>query len=492
MLEPNFSIPTRRALRAGVCTGNMTVLKEVVDGLYAVVLKSRSSHAGADQVWFQLSAFADHMSAVSGDLWRELLANNLAGSNVHVDINDTVVVHSSRLLPALDELFAEYARTPERLLEGIAWLVIERFLWAAGEMPSLRFAVGYSELLLKRAACIDLVDSQLGLRSAAGWLRDRFNATNRSKLDNFLGGLVWTLRESLAKLSWIDQESMREATLKLSNLKFEALPGGAFFSEHGVADLFREFDAAVGNVSEAASFMRYFMRFSQTLRGYLGSDRCERVYRRRFAKSDTKPAEYFYYTNSIRVSLASIEPPLYSTDGTLAMNYAGLGSYVARELSRALDDVGTLVDFQGLTRTWWGPTKSKEYRDKLACEFDTPSPDDRGVGNTSAGEDVDHRLGLFPHVPALETAYRAYKRAVAADVINRVDVLQLPYLEDYTDDQVFFLTYCHALGAPAGDRYARKLCNVPLRNFRPFAEAFRCIDGSPMSPKKKCTFLYSS
>ncbi|XP_049520671.1 endothelin-converting enzyme 1-like [Dermacentor silvarum] len=480
-----------RVLKANTCTGNVAELKEAEDFLYGVVRKAESSHANPDQVWFQLREFEDHMTAVSGDLWYELLVKNLAGSSVHVYVNDTVVAHSGHLLSALDTLFAAYSRTPEKLLQGMAWLIIQRFLWAAAEMPSLRFSNAHSALLSKRAACIDLVDNRLGLRSAAGWLRRRFDATHRAALDVFLGVLVETLRDSLKGLSWIDEGSLQEALLKLSNLTFDVLPGDAFFGAEGVIDMFRDFDAAADNAGEEASFMGYFVRFSETLRGYLGSDRYEAVYRRRLEEADTRPAKYFYYTNSLRVSLAALEVPLYSTDGTYAMNYGGLGSYVARELSRVFDDVGTLVDYEGRPGAWWGSTKSAVYKEKLSCTFDRMSSGDTVGGDSSAEDGGDRRLQLLPHMPALETAYRAYKRAVATDLETNVDVLHLPNLEEYTDDQLFFLTYCHVLGAPKGDRNAQRLCNVPLRNFGSFAKAFRCPVGSPMNPKKKCTFFDS-
>ncbi|KAL1479599.1 hypothetical protein MTO96_051724 [Rhipicephalus appendiculatus] len=356
-----------RELNATTSMGDLVQLKAVVDALYGVVLKVHTHGADTDQIWFRLSVMDEFMAAVSGDLWRELLAKNLGRSGVQVNLNDTIVVHNGRLLLALDKLFGYYAQAPEKLLEGIAWLVVERFLWAAGEAPSLRFGTRHAELLSKKVACIDLVDSQLGLRSVAGWLRHRFNSTNRLALNTFLGVLVQALRDSLAGLSWIDRTSLQEATLKLSNLKFDVLPSDMFFGAEGVVHLFRDFDMAV---EEGTSFMPYFLRFSETLGGYLGSDRYEDVYHRRLEDVDTRLAKYFYYTNSMRISLASLEPPLYSSDGTYAMNYGGLGSYVARELSRVLDDVGTLVDFQGAKTTWWGPTISADYRDKLACDFD--------------------------------------------------------------------------------------------------------------------------
>ncbi|KAL1471791.1 hypothetical protein MTO96_039724, partial [Rhipicephalus appendiculatus] len=98
--------------------------------------------------------------------------------------------------------------------------------------------------------------------------------------------------------------------------------------------------------------------------------------------------------------------------------------------------------------------------------------DDGTAGNISVGENI--RIELFPHMPALEIAYRAFKSAVASRPEGKVGEMHLPNLEDYTEEQVFFLTYCHGMGAPTGDRRAARRCNVPLRNFRPFAKAFGC------------------
>ncbi|KAH8040594.1 hypothetical protein HPB51_011422 [Rhipicephalus microplus] len=97
---------------------------------------------------------------------------------------------------------------------------------------------------------------------------------------------------------------------------------------------------------------------------------------------------------------------------------------------------------------------------------------------------------MFPHVPALETVFRAYKSASRKN--KTADGLQLAFLGHLLGDQVFFLTYCHVLCAAADEEEARdaaQACNVPLANLPAFADAFRCPVGSRMNPSSKCTFF---
>ncbi|XP_075553626.1 uncharacterized protein LOC142586263 [Dermacentor variabilis] len=98
---------------------------------------------------------------------------------------------------------------------------------------------------------------------------------------------------------------------------------------------------------------------------------------------------------------------------------------------------------------------------------------------------ADESEQVFPALVALEIAFAAFKQAVYEDSRRLYD-FKLPHLDAYTDEHIFFVTYCHALcGAPS----ARERCNVPLRHFLPFLKAFRCSRDSAMSAAEKCSFL---
>ncbi|KAL1414638.1 hypothetical protein MTO96_000762 [Rhipicephalus appendiculatus] len=152
---------------------------------------------------------------------------------------------------------------------------------------------------------------------------------------------------------------------------------------------------------------------------------------------------YKYHLNEVHVALAALNPPAY---------------YDAGDVRHDL-----LVAPFG--------EESTEYREKLLCN---------ATGRLPSYE-------YFVHVAGLETAYEAYRVAVPEHM--REYDYRLQTLGEYDSGQVFFITYCHMLCAPRTDHVAEEHCNVPLSNFRPFAEAFRCPAGSYMNPGKKCTLF---
>lgn len=91
---------------------------------------------------------------------------------------------------------------------------------------------------------------------------------------------------------------------------------------------------------------------------------------------------------------------------------------------------------------------------------------------------------LFPDVPAVEVAFAAFLDGFSTDS----KVLRLS--RRFSEPQVFFLTLCHLTCACSRhDNLYGADCNRVVRNFQPFADAFRCAPGSKMNPTDKCRFF---
>ncbi|KAH9376383.1 hypothetical protein HPB48_001770 [Haemaphysalis longicornis] len=480
-----FIISYRRPLTLTPTAINLEELRDAENALYDI--SRQSSDPTDSQVWFPLYAFGRYMHSVSADLWEELLDKHVANTSVHLDANDTVVlVQSSRLLTALDKLFKAYAAKPERLLEGIAWVFMQMFLWTMGDIRRLKF--GDVTPQLAPHVCAVFVESRVGMRAAALSVRNRFNSSVRAEFNSFVRGLVKTLRSSLKNLPWIDKGALRKPQHKLSNLTVDMFPTEEFFTADGLAELYADF-AAVAHKSEKLSFIEYFTLYSDTLRRYLGSKRYEDVYRRRLTDVASQLTEYLYWPNLLRVSMAALQPPLHSLDGTYSMNFGGLGSYLMRELSRSFDMAGAFADTQGSATGSWGPNKTSDYKGKVECYHENFETGDKESSVAGANASNELPVELFSDLPALEAAFSAYTQALA-ETGDDVDVVQLPYLESYSGHQIFFLTYCHVMCGRSRHNAGR--CNLPLRNFLPFAKAFRCPVGSAMNPAKKCSFFENS
>ncbi|XP_037567921.2 uncharacterized protein LOC119448773 [Dermacentor silvarum] len=169
----------------------------------------------------------------------------------------------------------------------------------------------------------------------------------------------------------------------------------------------------------------------------------------------------------ISLATAAAEPPFYYNTGTPAMAFGGLGFVYALRLLLAMD-VTVLLNSAAL-----GSLVVADDHDHLA--------------RLLACSDHEEKYAAFPFLPALEAAHAAYVQSVSGTVEPR-----LKGLEDFTAEQVFFMTMCLSLCQEDGaGRRSSPPCNAAARNFAPFAAAFRCTDKSAMNPAEKCRFLGS-
>lgn len=414
------------------------------------------------------------------DLWLQLLGKQLA-THVTLSPSDTVVVHSAEMLGELDALLRDYSQSAPTLLDAIAWIIVQTYLWAmtGWPRPSFRNQSSSDRNVFAHEACHRLVDSRLGLLRAAPRVVKRYTRQVRKQLADILQVLTTAAIEMILHLRWVSDGAKEEAARKLGAMTFDVFPIIDFFRDEDQQALYEPFTPK----DESSSFLVRFTEASAVLRGFVGTETYERALRRRIGEGGAPLSLYEYYTNIVRVSLDALERPMFTVDGTDAMNYAGLGSYVAREVTRSFDPIGSAVDSTGAQLVWWGPSTSGEYRSRMSCLANT-------TWEVDAAKATPSSFGMFPHVPALETAFRAYKSA--SRKIKTADGLQLAFLGHLLGDQVFFLTYSHVLCAAADEEEAREAaqaCNVPLANLPAFADAFRCPVGSRMNPAFKCTFF---
>ncbi|KAL3194513.1 hypothetical protein MRX96_016147 [Rhipicephalus microplus] len=196
----------------------------------------------------------------------------------------------------------------------------------------------------------------------------------------------------------------------------------------------------------------------------------------------------------IAVSTAAIQPPLYYGAGTEAMRYGGLGFAYADRLVRSMN-VRTLLHAAA-----FAVTPVAELKDRLL----------EGM----LCSDRNEKLKAFPFLPALDTGLRGVQQGAClygkhrdvtlrgysghplptgdTNTVNGTDEIRLKGLEEYSAEQVFFMTACLTMcEQDAAGRSHSPNCNAAVRNFAPFAEAFNCPLGSPMNLRDKCTLLTS-
>ncbi|KAH7952087.1 hypothetical protein HPB52_018252 [Rhipicephalus sanguineus] len=441
---------------------NHSMLMELERSFTQVLL--RSSH---QQSWITLSKFDSRAPSLGKNVLLKYIRIYYDGLLEHSwSSEDWAVLEDSNLPENIGDLFEKH--THEQLLIGIAWLFVQSHLWALVGKPALMFKEDIEEK--KKRACLEYVDSRLGLLSSAEYVTKLFRSHDtRRDVSNFLLSVTNELKSLAKNASWMDREIREILQLKIDRITLNVMPAEEFFHSQQRASLYEIFPPMNTSV-----FFESWLRASRIFQSLQGHEHFRDFYSKRRTSIGPEPFSYNYLLNLVDASMVALEPPIYYVGAPFTINYAGLGLLFAREVARSFDSQGTTVDNRGENVHWWGSAQSADYSRRVTCDL--------GQNATVA---------FMPAIPALEASYSAYKTAVyhAAALIGAVKDIRIRGLESYREEQIFFMTYCYSLCDRKLATRRREECNVPLSHFSKFAKAFRCSRGSPMNALKKCKFF---
>uniref|UniRef100_A0A0K0F9X3 Phosphate-regulating neutral endopeptidase (inferred by orthology to a human protein) n=1 Tax=Strongyloides venezuelensis TaxID=75913 RepID=A0A0K0F9X3_STRVS len=167
------------------------------------------------------------------------------------------------------------------------------------------------------------------------------------------------------------------------------------------------------------------------------------------ASPATVNAWYSPWLNSITFPMAAFNPPYYKFDWPQAFNYAGQGGTAGHELTHGYDDegvqfgpYGSLSNCQWNYCGWMDYNSTLGFIDMAQCvvsqynEKCCPLKEGNvrcANGQTTQGENIADLGGQ-------QAAYKAYRQWIN-EYNNGVEEERLPGLENYTPNQIFWLTY---------------------------------------------------
>lgn len=414
----------------------------------------------------------EHFIQPASNWWRDQL-NELHGPQFRWTLYSPVALEDATILQKLDRLVKNYAEKRASLLTGLAWVFVRQNLWLIAGKPELILEVDASALhMAMKKACLNYVQSYFGLLISARHIYERYNSTVRASLQRFYDFIKMEVRQQFRGSRWIEETVTAKAIAKLDELSFNAMPDDRFFSKIDLNQLYKNFPRIRGQ------FVENFIAIAKAYRQVIGEDSFITIFSKRLGGGDA--SRYNYYYNIAYVALGAMEPPILYSEGTPAMQYASLGLMLAQCMVRSFDGRGAFVNKGGDNEAWWGA--SEEYQKRVNCDFLY------GQGGPSGGPGSRRQSVLFPLVTGLAVAYAAYRSEVTLQYQSKyaVDELRLRGLDNFSEDQLFFLTYCLTTCAANS---SGETCNVPLRHSLNFAAAFRCTLNSPMNPSKKCRFF---
>ncbi|KAH6938881.1 hypothetical protein HPB50_014397 [Hyalomma asiaticum] len=384
--------------------------------------------------------------------WTEALSDNLGGHGKFVH-SDGVTTTDAQLFAVVDRLFTNFSR--EQLLDHVSWELVQLIAPLAGsELLLAKYGTERRAEMQGDKFCSNELERAYRWLITAAVLLPHFDSEARAILEEQLANITEAAIAKVTGVLWADNGSVEMVADKLKSQTAVIWPPYRPLRESTLSKAFGSW------FYENATFTQHWIR-SVTMWRQL---RTSPTYKR----SDDSPRscafphfEYDPLSNAVRVSAPVLFIPWYQAGGSRAALYGSFGFTFAREVVKSFD-VPAFDRHGEFLNTWPTDIWKEASADKDSClqpEFDT----------------------VFPEIPALEVAHAAFLRSSTEGAAIS---------KEWSAERVFFVTACFTMcNLPNTLSRFRSDCNKALRNFAPFAAAFKCPAKSRMNPKNKCSYF---
>ena len=386
---------------------------------------------------------------------------------------ETVNVQAPAYFAALPEVLT--AADPATLRAYLRFHVVHG---VAGALPSAfvdedfnfygRRIGGQQEQKDRYKRVVAALGQDLGEALGRRFVDETFPPRAKHRAQHLVDGILAEMRHSLETRSWMSEPTRAPALEKLD----------AFGVKIGYPDRWRDWSGLrIDRTSYAAN--------------RLAAARFENA--RQLGKLDEPVdltewempphvvnAYYHPVRNEIVFPAGILQSPFFDADADDAVNYGGIGTVIAHEVTHGFDDSGRRFDGNGAFRDWWTPQDQEHFTalaDRLAAQYDAyVAVDDVHVnGRLTLGENIADLGGL-------SLASRAHARV--SEGVGPVDGL--------TPAQRFFVAAATIWRGITSDELARTLAQVdphsprrfrvlgPFSNLESFQVAFDLPDNAPM------------
>ncbi|HUQ40922.1 MAG TPA: M13 family metallopeptidase [Candidatus Limnocylindrales bacterium] len=338
-----------------------------------------------------------------------------------------------------------------------------------------RTLVGQATQKARWKRVLEIVDSELGEPLGQLYVERAFPPEAKQRILDLVADLRAVLRERIADLEWMGEETKNAARTKLD----------AFAVKMGYPDKWRDFSGLklergplVDNVIRATTF-----NFDHDI-AKLGRpvDRDEWL-----MSAPTVNAYYYPPRNEIVFPAGILQPPFFFADADAAVNYGAVGMVIGHEMTHGFDDQGSQFDEVGNLRNWWQESDRAAYSsrtDLVVQQYEgyEPLPGTRINGKLCLGENIADFGGL-------KIAFAAFERYLAREG-------EPAPIDGFSARQRFFMGYAQSWRSKLREQAERMRLTIdphspgryrvlgPLANLPEFFEAFGCEGGEMARPKE--------
>lgn len=310
-----------------------------------------------------------------------------------------------------------------------------------------------------------------------------FKGKSKDKAQAMIHMIEAAFGNTLNTLSWLDDKTRGKAKVKL----------GALVDMIGYPETWKTYAKAIISDDHFANLMAIDKVANERNLAKLGKP----VDKTEWSMSPaTVNAYYDPESNKIVFPAAILQPPFFSTDQPMSMNFGAIGIVMGHELTHGFDDQGRLYDKDGALKSWWKNSTSEKFNSRAQCVANQYSqfklqgkPVMHLNGNLTLGENLADNGGA-------QNAYKAYAKWAA----QQPGGMAGQKVGKYTGEQLFFYGFSQSWCTVQKTKSERQQAvtdvhspaqfrvNGALANHPAFAKAFGCKAGSKMNPgpEKRC------
>ncbi len=326
--------------------------------------------------------------------------------------------------------------------------------------------------------CVDYADRSIGEIIGRFYVEERFPGDSKEIALSMISGIQDAFEAGLPALEWMDDETRAAAIEKKTLLR----------NKIGYPDVWRDYSALTltGDAHTAnALAARRFESDRQLAQVGKPVDLDE------WMMSPPMVNAYYHPIRAEMVFPAGIlQPPFFSREHPMAMNFGGIGMVMGHELTHGFDDTGRQFNGHGQMVTWWPEETIARFEERAQCVVDQY---DRF--EVAEGLNVNGQLTLGENIAdlgGLRESFRAYQAWVAANGAEAERV------EGLSNEQLFFVAFAQGWCSVASPEFEKMMVlsnthspaqfrvNGPVANLPEFAETFSCDVGTPMHPEETC------
>ncbi|KAG0034876.1 hypothetical protein BGZ82_005566 [Podila clonocystis] len=420
-------------------------------------------------------------------------------------IQDPIIISSPAYLAKLQALLQV---TPALTLQNyFVWKLISQLaVNLDGEtrqpMMTLKAALqGVSAHMVtpRWETCVDVVDAALGAMAGHFFIQQTFRGDSKEGAESIISSLRTSFVDGLARLDWLDHETLVNAKEKVEHLMQKvgfSVASPDVRSSEGLEEYFKDLEV------DCSDFFGNEIRARQWNMKNVMTQLNKPVDRAKWLMSpQTVNAYYNPSGNEIVFPAGILQPPFFHTDNPEYLNYGGVGVVAGHELTHAFDDEGRRYDANGKFSDWWTDSTLQEFKAKTQCFVDqygrftvedAQGRENQVNGKLTLGENLADNGGL-------KTAFEAWQTRFDSDPQGeKFKNYQLAGLEQFSREQLFYVAFARvwcsnrrpasAIEALRTDPHspAKWRVNGAVQNSKHFAEVFKCAADAPMNPETKC------